>query len=221
MKLNMLKKLCNLRAIDALCSPNSLIGKLIVLRILLESNIEMKGTLIVKGQPLIDIREGSKLYIGDGVTLNSRNKGYHINMHSPVKLFADRQGAEIRIGDRTRIHGTCIHAYQSVVVGRNCLIAANCQIFDGNGHDLSFPNVENRISTRGTSKPVRIEDNVWIGANSVVLPGVTIGRGSVISANSVVDKDIPPMVIAGGNTAIVIKEYKGPNNLEFSISEQL
>ncbi|OPX92832.1 MAG: putative acetyltransferase [Syntrophorhabdus sp. PtaB.Bin006] len=221
MKLNMLKKMCNLRVIDALCSPNSLIGKLIVLRILLESNIEMKGTLIVKGQPLIDIREGSKLYIGDGVTLNSRNKGYHINMHSPVKLFADRQGAEIRIGDRTRIHGTCIHAYQSVVVGRNCLIAANCQIFDGNGHDLSFPNVENRISTRGTSKPVRIEDNVWIGANSVVLPGVTIGRGSVISANSVVDKDIPPMVIAGGNTAIVIKEYKGPNNLEFSISEQL
>ncbi|WP_425430495.1 DapH/DapD/GlmU-related protein [Chitinophaga niastensis] len=78
---------------------------------------------------------------------------------------------------------------------------------DGNGHDLSFPDVSNRINTHGTVKPVSIADNVWIGTNVVILPGVNIGEGSIISANSVVHKDIPAMSIAGGNPAVVIKQY--------------
>lgn len=189
--------------------PVQIWSSLFVLWLSKKHNIELKGELIIKGKPLIDIRRGSYLYLGEGVTLNSKNRGYHINMHSPVKLFADRPGAQIRIGDKTRIHGTCIHAYQSIEIGSKCLIAANCQIFDGNGHDISFPDVENRINTRGATKPIVIEDNVWIGANSLVLPGVTIGQGSVISANSVVTKDVPPLVVAGGNPAIIIRDYSG------------
>lgn len=203
----MYKKLLNLIVTDPFRIPVHVWSKLFILWISVRKNIEIKGKLIINGQPLIDIRRGSNLHIGNGVTLNSRNKGYHINMHSPVKLFADMPGAEISIGDNTRIHGTCIHSYQSVTIGKNCLIAANCHIFDGSGHDLSFPNVADRIYTRGTSKPVIIKDNVWIGANSIILPGVTIGNGSVISANSVVIKDIPPMVLAGGNPAMIIKTY--------------
>jgi len=203
----MLKQLLNVTTNGPLRVPIYIWNRIYVLWLSQKHNITVKGKLILNGQPLIDIQNGSNLYIGHGVTLNSRNKGYHINMHSPVKLFADRPGARIQIGDKTRIHGTCIHAYQSVEIGCNCLIAANCQIFDGNGHDLSFPDVGNRINTKGTSKPVKIEDNVWIGANSIVLPGVTIGKGSVISANSVVTKDVPSMVVAGGNPAIIIKEY--------------
>jgi len=208
----MLKKIINLIVNDPLRIPFHIWSKLQIFWLSIKSNIEIRGKLILNGKPIIDIRKGSNLYIGHGVTLNSKNRGYHINMHSPVKLFSDRPGAQIRIGDKTRIHGTCIHAYQSVVIGKNCLIAANCQIFDGNGHDISFPDVENRINTTGTSKPIVIEDSVWIGANSIVLPGVTIGQGSVISANSVVTKDIPKMVVAGGNPAQIIKDYKAIEN---------
>ena len=204
----MFKILFNLLITDPLRVPYHICIEFYKLWISSKRNIEIKGRLTIKGLPIIDIQKGSRLYIGNGVTLNSKNKGYHINLHSPVKLFVDREGAEIRIGDKTRIHGACIHAYESVVIGKGCLIAGNCQIIDGNGHDLSFPNVEDRINTTGISSPVRIEDNVWIGTNSIILPGVTIGRGSVISANSVVVKDIPSMVIAGGNPAIIIKKYK-------------
>ncbi len=204
----MLKILFNLLIKDPLRVPYYIWIKLFKLWISSKQNIEIEDRLIMKGLPIIDIRKGSKLYIGSTVTLNSSNKDYNINLHSPVKLFANRPGAEIRIGDNTRIHGTCIHAFELIMIGKNCLIAANCQIIDGSGHDISFPDVENRINTKGTSKPVIIEDNVWIGANSIILPGVTIGRGSVVSANSVVVKDIPPMVIAGGNPAIIIKKYK-------------
>lgn len=157
------------------------------------------------GCPIIDIRNGGKVVIKDGVTINSMNYGYHLNMFAPVKFFADRPDAIITIGERTRIHGSCLHAYSSIQIGRRCLIAANCQIIDGSGHDLSFDDVENRILTRGGGHPIVIEDDVWIGANSIILPGVRIGRGSVIGAGSVVTKDIPSMVIAAGNPARVIK----------------
>ena len=208
----MLKKIIDSLITEPMRIPYLIWLKFYILRLSSKKNIEIKGKVTLNGIPLIEIMKGSRLYIGTDVSLNSNNKGYHINLHSPVKLLADRPGAVIRIGDKTRIHGTCIHAYQSVVIGNNCLIAANCQIFDGNGHDLSFPDVDNRINTKGTSKPVTIEDSVWIGANSIVLPGVTIGRGSVVSANSVVVKDVPPMVVVGGNPAVIIKNYTVTND---------
>ncbi len=173
-----------------------------------QSNITLEGKLSILGSPLIDIRKGSKLTLGDGVILTSRNKGYHFNIDAPVKLFADRPGAEIRIGAQTRIAGACIHARRSITIGQRCLIAGNCQIIDSNGHDLSFPNVENRLNTAGSSYPVVIEDDVWIGANSIVLPGVRIGRGAVIGANSVVSANLPPMVVARGNPAEVVLDYR-------------
>ena len=76
---------------------------------------------------------------------------------------------------------------------------------DGSGHDLSFHDVENRINTTGSTRPVVIEDCVWIGANSIVLPGVRIGKGSVVAAGSVVTQNIPAMVLAGGIPAKTLK----------------
>jgi acetyltransferase-like isoleucine patch superfamily enzyme len=170
------------------------------------NGLEISDDVVFKGMPLIKISNGAKIYIGKNVIINSSNTpGYHINMHSPVKLLADRAGAIIKIGNKSRIHGTCIHAYKSVVIGDNCLIAANCQIIDGNAHELSFDNVENRVNTLDNGKPIVIEDCVWIGANCLILPGVRIGRGSIVAAGSVVVRDIPPMVVAAGNPAKTVK----------------
>ncbi len=162
--------------------------------------------------PSIIIKDGGTLKIGDNVTINSDNHGYHVNMYKPCKLLIDRPGGSINIGKNTRIHGSCIHAYEEITIGENCLIAANCQIIDGNGHDLSLQNPENRIHTKGHSNPIIIEDHVWIATNVVVLPGVKIGKGSVITANSVVHKNIPPGVIAGGNPIHVINNDIGNHN---------
>ncbi len=59
-----------------------------------------------------------------------------------------------------------------------------------------------------TAKPITVGDNVWIGGNAVILPGVTIGRNSVIGAGSVVTKDIPDNVVAVGNPCKVIKHIE-------------
>lgn len=191
---------------------NKAFAKLInYLRVLfIKSNVKMTvGTgLVLKGKPIIDIRNEAKIIIGNNVVLNSKNYGYHVSMHSPVKLFADRSGANISIGSDTRIHGSCIHAYSSITIGGKCLIAANCQIFDGNGHDLCLENPSERIYSVGKAKPIVIEDNVWLGINCIVLPGVTIGQGSVVAAGSVVSHNIPPQCLVAGNPAKVIKQCK-------------
>lgn len=191
--------------------PLYILQKIYLLILLRKKNIKLNGKIFLNGLPIIDIKNGSDLLIGRNVTLNSRNRGYHVNLFGPVKIMADQFGAVIKIGDGTRIHGACIHSTGFIEIGSNCLIAGNCQIFDSNGHELSFENVGQRINTKGKSKPIKIGDNVWIGANSIILPGVEIGSGSVIGANSVVSKSVPPMCLAAGNPAKIIKDFSNIN----------
>jgi acetyltransferase-like isoleucine patch superfamily enzyme len=197
----MIKKLRNLWAIHLATLVMKLVLKL------QSKKVSFHSDILFKGYPLLQLEKGTKLKIGKNVSFTSRNRGYHLNLQSPMKLMIDKKGAEIIIGDNTRIHGTCIHAQESIHIGNNCLIAANCQIVDSSGHELSFDNVKNRIKTIGKTRPIVIHDNVWIGANTFVLPGVTIGEGSVIGAGSIVVSDIPPYSIARGNPAVVIKTY--------------
>ncbi|MBU7006302.1 acyltransferase [Phosphitispora fastidiosa] len=169
-------------------------------------NLKILGSVHISGYPEISIGKDSKLIIGDNVTLNSSNHDYHVNMFAPVKLLAKRKGATIIVGANTRIHGSCIHAFEKISIGKNCLIAANCQIFDESGHSISFDDTTNRLKTRGKTKPIVIRDNVWIGTGCIILPGVTIKEGSVIAAGSVVTKDVPAYCLAGGNPAKIIRQ---------------
>jgi acetyltransferase-like isoleucine patch superfamily enzyme len=177
-------------------------------KILVQKNIKLAENVIFKKCPIIQIHKDSQLIIEGGVTINSDNYGYHVNMFSKCKIMADKPNAIIKIGSNTRFHGSCVHAYTKIEIGKNCLIAANCQIIDANGHDPSFPNVADRINTIGESKAISIKDNVWLGTGVIVLPGVIIGEGSIISANSVVNKNIPSYALAGGNPVQIFKQFK-------------
>lgn len=108
-----------------------------------------------------------------------------------------RSGAEIVIGDSFGMSSSTITAFTSVRIGNDVRIGANCVIMDGDFH-LDDPRTS-------APRPVVIGDNVWLGANVVVMKGVHIGCNSVIGMNSVVTKDIPDNVIAGGNPCKVIK----------------
>lgn len=178
------------------------------IRLKFKRNVFISGKIKTKGLPYIHVKNGSKIYIGNNVMLNSSNFGYHINMFTYTKLLADGFNSEIHIGDNTRIHGSCIHTQSKITIGKNCLIAANCQIIDNNGHKALMENPENRINTNDKARPIIIEDNVWIGANCFILPGVTIKNGSVIAAGSIVSKDVPSNVVVGGNPAKILKKLE-------------
>jgi lipopolysaccharide O-acetyltransferase len=105
-----------------------------------------------------------------------------------------------------------ITAIESVKIGNRVLIASKVYISDcshGSYSGDQFDSEPNSIPIERPlfSKPVCIQDNVWIGESVSILPGVTIGEGSIIGANSVVSKSIPENVIAVGSPAKPIKKY--------------
>jgi maltose O-acetyltransferase len=112
-------------------------------------------------------------------------------------------GGVLTIGDGTYInYGTNISATERVSIGSNCDIGQYSIIMDNDQHDIDDH------SRMGQAAPVTIEDDVWLGARVIVLRGTTIGRGSVIGANSVVKGKIPPYSLAAGSPARVIRSLK-------------
>jgi len=111
-------------------------------------------------------------------------------------------GTQISVGDYFFANYDCIFLdIAPITIGSRVYIAPRVCIYTVN-HPM-VPEVRNTDLEYG--RPVTIEDNVWIGGNVVILPGVTIGEGAVIAAGSIVTRDIPPRVVAGGNPCRVIR----------------
>ena len=109
--------------------------------------------------------------------------------------------AEIIIGDYCLISpGVRISSAKSIRIGDNCMFAANVIISDSDWHGIY-----NRIRPFRCTKPVVIENNVWLGERVIVTKGVTIGENSVVGSGSVVTKSIPPNSVTAGNPARIIK----------------
>lgn len=97
--------------------------------------------------------------------------------------------------------GVRISAAHEIVIEDNCMLAGSAFITDADWHGTY-----DRVTTIGRTAPVHIRDNVWLGDRVTVCKGVTIGENSIIGTGSVVVRDIPPNVIAGGNPARVVKQ---------------
>jgi acetyltransferase-like isoleucine patch superfamily enzyme len=118
--------------------------------------------------------------------------------------FSDRP--RLLIGDSTGIGGGCVFTIGKLIeIGRNCNLSGGIQIMDSNGHDTDPASRWNHLPPRPEDvRPVLIRDNVWIGKNCILFPGVKIGEGSVISAGSVVRSHVPPYSVVAGNPAKVL-----------------
>lgn len=112
-------------------------------------------------------------------------------------------GCNIEIGENFYTNHNCVILDGAkVTFGDNVFIAPNCT-FSTAGHPLD---VEQRNQGLEYAYPIRVGDNVWIGASVTVLPGVTIGSNTVIGAGSVVNRDIPDGVVAVGNPCRVLRK---------------
>ena len=151
----------------------------------------------VRGKQFISVSKG--FTTGKGCRLEA----YPIDGKSKV-LFI---GENVQINDNVHIT-----AMQKVVVGNGVLMASKIYISDcvhgfyGEGETNSSPLVPPNERNYDI-KPVEIEENVWIGESASIMPGVKIGKGTIIGANSVVTKSIPDYVIAVGIPAKPVKKY--------------
>ncbi|WP_240221527.1 sugar O-acetyltransferase [Rheinheimera hassiensis] len=127
------------------------------------------------------------------------NTGKHFYAEPP--FYCD-YGYNIKTGTKVFFNFNCVVLDVAPVhIGNNVFFGPAVQIYTVN-HPL---NAAQRRTLIEQALPVTIEDDVWVGGGAILLPGVTIGKGSVVAAGSVVTKDVPAGVVAGGNPCRVIK----------------
>jgi virginiamycin A acetyltransferase len=150
---------------------------------------------------LADIEDsvrGTRITIGDGVFIDSF-----------VKLRVAGGMGDVTIGANCYINaGSVLYSGNGITLGEYVLIAANCTLAPTN-HEYRDPDTVIRLQGFAPSRGgIVVEDDVWIGANSVLLDGARIGRGAVVAAGSVVRGALPAYSISAGNPAKVVKWRK-------------
>jgi acetyltransferase-like isoleucine patch superfamily enzyme len=154
----------------------------------------------ILGMPMIQRHRNSRIRIGERAVLRSWKSSNPLAPFHPVVLSTRSATAQISIGNDFGMTGGSIVAAERIEIGNSVFVGANVIIADTDFHPVSAAERQ-RDSQAGIVRPIVIEDHVFIGANSIILKGVRIGKGSVIGAGSVVVFDIPPNVIAAGNPA--------------------
>lgn len=156
------------------------------------------------GMPIIQRYRGSRMEFGDGLILRSWYASNPLAPNHPVVLATRRPQAVLRIGRDCGFTGTTLVVAERIEIGDRVAVGANVTLTDTDFHPLD-PLERQRDFLAGRHAPVIIEDDVFIGMQSLVLKGVTIGRGSVVGAGSVVVRNVPPGVIVAGNPARVVR----------------
>ncbi|UAX00006.1 acyltransferase [Halopseudomonas nanhaiensis] len=159
---------------------------------------------VIYGWPIIDLCKGSEIRIGSRAVLTSISAFNAIGVNRKVTIRTLSANSKVTIGDDVGISGAIICASTSIHIGAGTLVGANVIIADNDFHPVD--DISRRYSRQPSGRPVHIGENVFLGTNTIVLKGSTIGENSVIGAGSVVSGLIPPNVVAAGNPCRIIRE---------------
>ena len=158
------------------------------------------------GLPIIQKHRQSSIQIGKNMGLRSTVSSNPLGANHPVILSTRRAGAKLTIGDNFGMTGGSVVVEEEVNIGNHVLVGANSIITDTDFHPLD-PDIRRIRPADAKIAPVIIEDDVFIGMNSLILKGLTIGERSIVGAGSVVTRDVPPRTIVAGNPARIIREF--------------
>lgn len=172
-------------------------------RMILKSHSAILGKNVCIPGKVSWVIRGGKIWIGDNFYFSSGDGVNPIASNLQGAIYVEN-GASLTIGNHVGMSSTRIWTHESVTIGDHVKIGACVLIMDTDAHPMDY--LTRRSSGLGTkSAPIVIEDDVWIGAHSIILKGVRIGARSVIGAGSVVTKSIPSDSVAAGNPCRVIK----------------
>lgn len=164
--------------------------------------VKIGKKVVFNGMPVIRRYENSDIIIGNNCTFNSARNSVRVGLQKRCTLVTLTKKSEILIGNNSGGSGIILLAAKLIKIGNNVLIGAHTMIIDNDFHH-SDPGKRHETEDIPT-RPIIIEDNVFIGTNCMILKGITIGQNSVIGANSVVVTSIPTNSIAIGNPCKVV-----------------
>ncbi len=159
----------------------------------------------IYGGPIFSGVSNSNIVFGRRVVLCSDSEFTALGVVHPVVFRVMRPGARISVGDDCGFSGNSVCCAQSIEIGNRCLFGSGAMVFDTDFHPRKV--LGRRFSKNWDEiacASVKIEDDVFVGANAIILKGVTIGCGSIVGAGAVVGKSVPPFSIVAGNPALVV-----------------
>lgn len=173
--------------------------------LLRRKGVDVADDVRVDGTAHVLMSKGSRVSLGPGVVLNSLPAKNTLEARGPIVLRTILPGAEILVGASTGITSATLSCAARIVIGERVLIGSGVLITDSDHHEVGNSAEEPR-RFRAFPKPqasdaVRIGDDVFIGARSLILKGVQIGSGAVVGAGSVVTKDVASGAVVAGNPA--------------------
>lgn len=167
-------------------------------------NIRIGKRLRLDHYPTIKCKDGGSIFLDDSLALAGGNGMNLAGVPGRCTIVACGADARIQIGKNCGFSGASIFATENISIGNYVRLGLGARIYDNDFHPVDI--LERRRGRHGVShKAVFIDDDVWIGAMVIVLKGVSIGKGSIIGAGSVVTKSVPPGVVCAGNPARVIR----------------
>ncbi|TFB47789.1 acyltransferase [Cryobacterium tagatosivorans] len=194
-----------MRRLKTVLRRMAMLPRLIILR---TSGVSVGTNVRVYGRVRIHRAEGSTISLASNVVLNADARRNTLESRGPVILKTLSPHALLSIGKDSGMTSATISSASEISIGDRVLIGAGVLITDSDHHVVRPPTGMHRrylgFPPVRAGDRVRIADDVFIGARSIVLKGVSIGARSVIGAGSVVVNDIPPDVIAAGNPCRVL-----------------
>ena len=178
------------------------LGKFIWPFLYSKSGILVGAGCIFMGKPLISKVSGSVIKLGSDVLLISNSSDTALGIKQRCLIRTLSPAASITIGSSTGCSGAIICSYSSVEIGSSCLIGSNVTIFDTDFHIINSSNRVVDDSLVPDYSPVKLGDNVFVGASSIIMKGVNLGNNCVVGAGSVVTKSFPENSIIAGNPAV-------------------
>lgn len=165
------------------------------------------GYVTLYGNPIIVKKEGSVIRMGKGVVLVSNSTANTAGVNHPVIIATYSEKAEVIIGDNVGMSGTSINCVDSCIIKEGVKLGANVNVWDTDFHPLDPVVRANQKSIlEAQSAPIVLEKNVWVGANTTILKGVTIGENTVVGTMSLVNKSLPANSICAGIPASKIRD---------------
>lgn len=151
----------------------------------------------------LNIHKTATVRIGDNCTFRSATKHNFVGINRPVSLYAGA-GATLLIGSNCGLSGTAIVAIEKIVIEPYVLLGGNASVWDTDFHPLDYQ--QRRVTIAGTrTAPILIKSDAFIGANALILKGVTIGERTIVGAGAVVTRSLPADELWGGNPARFIR----------------